>query len=164
MKRILYAAFALLLVPMADAAELPAESVYQMNAPLETHRGETLAFVLQWTLAGATAVALCLLWKSRAAFNLKAAGLAVGVLLVPPYLFMYDGVTLAVAMAFLFREMQTSGARPGEHVALACALVLVLIFPLVKLPVGFIATVIVAALIARRALTARAVQGAMLHR
>jgi len=126
--------------------------------------GETLAFVLQWTLAGATAVALCLLWKSRAPFNLKAAGLAVGVLLVPPYLFMYDGVTLAVAMAFLFREMQTSGARPGEHVALACALVLVLIFPLVKLPLGFIATVIVAALIARRALTARAVQGAMLHR
>ncbi|HWV40280.1 MAG TPA: DUF2029 domain-containing protein, partial [Pseudorhodoplanes sp.] len=80
------------------------------------------------------------------------AGLAVGVLLAPPYLFMYDVVTLAVAMAFLFREMQVSGPRPGEMAALGTALLLVLIFPVVKLPVGFIAAMIVAVLIARRAL------------
>ena len=103
-------------------------------------------------LAGATALLLCLLWRSRASFNLKAAGLAVGILLVPPYLFMYDYVTLAVAMAFLFREMQATGARPGEYPALLCALLLMLIFPLVKLPVGFVAAVIVAMLIARRVL------------
>jgi arabinofuranan 3-O-arabinosyltransferase len=114
--------------------------------------GETLAFTLQCVLAGATALLLCLLWRGRAPFNLKAAGLAVGVLLVPPYLFMYDVVTLAVAMAFLFREMQTSGARPGEHLALLGALLLVLIFPVVKLPVGFIAALIVALLIVRRGL------------
>jgi hypothetical protein len=114
--------------------------------------GETLAFVLQWTLAGATALLLCLLWRSRAPFNLKAAGLGVGILLVPPYLFMYDCVTLAVAMALLFREMRTRGARAGETLGLGIALLLVLIFPLVKLPVGFIAAVIVAALIAKRVL------------
>lgn len=114
---------------------------------------ETLAFTLQWMLAGTTALLLCLLWRSRASFNLKAAGLATGVLLVPPYLFMYDYVTLAIAMAFLFREIQTDGARPGEYAALLAALLLVLVFPLVKLPVGFIAAVIVAALIARRAIT-----------
>ena len=79
-------------------------------------------------------------------------GDAVGILLVPPYLFMYDYVTLAVAMAFLFREMQATGARPGEYPALLCALLLMLIFPLVKLPVGFVAAVIVAMLIARRVL------------
>ena len=113
---------------------------------------EKLAFALQWMLAGATAVLLCVLWRSRAPFNLKAAGLAVGVLLAPPYLFMYDVVTLAVAMAFLFREMQVSGPRPGEMAALGTALLLVLIFPVVKLPVGFIAAMVVAVLIARRAL------------
>ncbi|MGE3988536.1 glycosyltransferase family 87 protein [Pseudorhodoplanes sp.] len=112
--------------------------------------GETLAFVLQWMLAGATGLLLCLLWRSRAPFNLKAAGLAVGILLVPPYLFMYDDVTLAVAMAFLFREMQARGALPGEQAGLGAALLLVLIFPIVKVPVGFDATLVVALLIARR--------------
>ena len=116
---------------------------------------ETLAFTLQWILAGATTVLLCMLWRSRAPFNLKAAGLAVGILLVPPYLFMYDLVTLAVAIAFLFREMQTSGARPGETIGLGIALLLVLIFPLVKLPVGLVAAMIVAALVMRRALALR---------
>jgi hypothetical protein len=120
--------------------------------------GETLAFTLQWMLAGTTALLLCLLWRSRAPFTLKAAGLATGILLVPPYLFMYDDVTLAIAMAFLFREMQTGGARPGETIALLGALLLVLIFPLVKLPVGFIAAMIVAVLIARRVLTAQVPQ------
>lgn len=128
---------------------------------------ETLAFAMQWALAGATALLLCLLWRSRAPFNLKAAGLAVGVLLVPPYLFMYDFVTLAVAMAFVFRDMQQSGARPGDTMGLGLALLLVLIFPVVKLPMGFIAAVIVAMLIARRVLTDRVpdtVQRATLHR
>lgn len=114
--------------------------------------GETLAFTLQWMLAGATALTLCLFWRSRAPYNLKAAGLAVGILLVPPYLFMYDVVTLAVAMAFLFREMQSGGARQGELAALGVALLLVLIFPLVKLPVGFVAAMIVSVLIAGRRL------------
>lgn len=111
---------------------------------------ETLAFTLQWMLAGTTALLLCLLWRSRASFDLKAAGLAAGILLVPPYLFMYDYVTLAIAMAFLFREMQATGPRQGEYAGLGFALLLVLIFPLVKLPVGFVAAIIVAALIARR--------------
>jgi arabinofuranan 3-O-arabinosyltransferase len=114
--------------------------------------GETLAFALQWTLAAVTALLLCVLWRSRAPFNLKAAGLATGILIVPPYLFMYDCVTLAVAMAFLFREMRTSGARSGETLGLGAALMLVLIFPLVKLPVGFVAAAIVAVLIVRRVL------------
>lgn len=116
---------------------------------------ETLAFALQWLLAGLVAVLLCLLWRSRASFNLKAAGLAVGVLLVPPYLFMYDTIALAVAMAFLFREMQMRGALPGEMTGLGATLLLVLIFPFVKLPVGFAAAAIVAVLIARRALAVR---------
>jgi NADH:ubiquinone oxidoreductase subunit 6 (subunit J) len=97
---------------------------------------------------------LCLLWRSRVPFDLKAAGLAIGILLVPPYLFLYDYVTLAIAMAFLFRDMQTRGARTGETAALGVALLLVLIFPFVKLPVGLVAAMVVALLIARRVLVA----------
>jgi hypothetical protein len=54
-------------------------------------------------------------------------------------------------MAFLFREMQANGARAGESAGLGVALLLVLIFPFVKAPAGFIAAIVVALLIARRA-------------
>jgi arabinofuranan 3-O-arabinosyltransferase len=114
--------------------------------------GEALAWALQFVLAGSAAILLCVLWRSRVRFDLKAAGLATGVLLVTPYIFLYDLVVLAVAMAFLLRDIQGTGARSGDMLGLAGAAALMLIFPLATAPVGFMATVVVAVLVTRRAM------------
>ncbi len=83
---------------------------------------EHLAWIFQWILSGSVAVALALMWRSRISYSLKAAGLAVGTLLITPYLFMYDMVVLAVPVAFLvriglasgFRRYELAGARPAR--------------------------------------------------
>jgi arabinofuranan 3-O-arabinosyltransferase len=53
------------------------------------------------------------LWRSRVAYDLKAAALACGVLLATSYLYMYDIVVLAVAVvAFLLRYALERGFWP----------------------------------------------------
>ena len=54
------------------------------------------------------------LWRSRAPFELKAAALAAGALLATPYVYMYDLVVLAVAVAFLLRFALTRGFAASE--------------------------------------------------
>jgi hypothetical protein len=72
-------------------------------------------------------------------------------LLATPYLFMYDLVVLAVAVAFLLRLALTRGLSRLEIGGLAAAGVLILIYPYVQTQVGLAATAIVAILIARQA-------------
>jgi hypothetical protein len=110
-----------------------------------------IAWVVQGVLAGAVAVALAALWRSKTSFDLKAAALAVGTVMVVPYIFLYDLVILAVAMAFLLRACGEAGPTQGEMRALALAGLLIVIFPLVKAPTGFVATLVVALMIVRRA-------------
>jgi energy-converting hydrogenase Eha subunit E len=52
----------------------------------------------------------------------------------------------------VFKLGRARGFWPGEMPAIGVACLLILIFPFVKAPVGFVAALIVAALIARRAL------------
>ena len=59
-----------------------------------------LAWIVQATGGIVVAAAIVYVWRSRAAFDLKAAALAAGTLAVTPYLYMYDLVVLAVAVAF----------------------------------------------------------------
>ena len=100
------------------------------------------------------AVGLAWLWKSRVAFELKAAALAAGALLATPYLFMYDLVVLAVAVAFLLRlALAREFLSRIEIAALATAGALILIYPYVKTHVGLAAVVIVMVLVVHRALT-----------
>jgi arabinofuranan 3-O-arabinosyltransferase len=113
--------------------------------------GTNLAWMLQAALTGAVAIALCVLWRSPIAFDLKAAALATGALLATPYLFVYDLAALAVPMAYLLR----TGALRGEVLGLGGACLLIFAFPFVKGPVGLAAVLIVALLIARRVLRAR---------
>jgi hypothetical protein len=96
-------------------------------------------------------VAVAVLWRSRAEDDLKAAALSTGALLATPYLYMYDLVVLAVPLAFLWRLGRAKGFLPHEAAGIGAACLLVLIFPLVKAPVGFAAVLVVAALIVRRA-------------
>ncbi len=116
---------------------------------------ERLAWCVQIVVALPVAAATALLWRSNAAYELKAAALGTGAMLATPYLYMYDMVVLAVPLAFLLRHGRARGFLPHELTGMASACLLILSFPLVKAPVGFAAVLVVAALIARRALAPR---------
>ena len=95
---------------------------------------------------------LALMWRSRVRYAVKAAALATGTLLTTPYLFMYDMMVLAIPVAFLVRIGLAGGFRAYELPALACALAMIAgFYPLTGVPLGFGATLIVAALVLRRA-------------
>ncbi|MDO9411588.1 MAG: glycosyltransferase family 87 protein [Pseudolabrys sp.] len=113
-----------------------------------------------WSIQGAVVVvavaAVTWLWRSNVAYELKAAALAAAALLATPYLYTYDLVVLAVPLAFLFRFGQRHGFLEHEMTGIGIACGLVLIFPFVTAPVGLAAIIIVAGLIARRAITSKA--------
>ncbi|MGH7487987.1 MAG: glycosyltransferase family 87 protein, partial [bacterium] len=110
----------------------------------------TLAWIVHGTFIGSIALSLCMIWRSAASFDMKAAALALGSLLVSPYLFLYDFAVLAVPLAFLLHETRTTGFLPYELAGIAAACLLIFIFPLVMAPVGLAAAFIVLALILRR--------------
>ena len=111
---------------------------------------EQLAWGLQWIMSGAVAVLLALMWRSRIRYSLKAAALAAGTLLITPYLFLYDLMVLAIAVAFLVRIGLKQGFQRHELPALGVAALLLMLFPLVGAPTGFAATLVVTGLIAAR--------------
>ena len=113
---------------------------------------EQLAWVFQWIMSGVVAILLALMWRSRnVSYPLKAASLAAGALLVTPYLFLYDLMVLAIPVAFLVRIGLEKGFARVELPAFGLVAALLMIFPLLGAPTGFGATLIVTALIARRA-------------
>jgi arabinofuranan 3-O-arabinosyltransferase len=112
---------------------------------------EALAWTLQWILSAIVAAVLALVWRSRhVRHELKAASLAAGTLLVTPYLFLYDEMVLAIAVAFLVRVGLDDGFERHELPAFGLVAVLLLMFSLLGTPTGFAATLVVAALIANR--------------
>ena len=111
---------------------------------------EQLAWIFQWIMSGTVAVALTLLWRSQARYELKAAALATGALLITPYLFMYDMMVLAIPVALLVKLGLETGFRRYELPAFGCALALVIGFMFLGAPLGLGATLIVAALIIGR--------------
>jgi hypothetical protein len=115
--------------------------------------GEALAWTVQAAATLSLALALALMWRSRAAYDLKAAALAAGALIATPYVFTYDLVVLAVAVAFLLRYALVRGLWVSEAAGLIAAGALILSFPYLTGQVGLCAAVIVTALAGRRALT-----------
>jgi len=113
--------------------------------------GETLAWIVQAAASLAVAVWLVWLWRSGAAYALKAAALAAGALIASPYLYMYDTVVLAVAVAFLIRHALERGIAASEVAGLSAAGVLIFIYPYVKTQVGLAAVLIVMIMVAQRA-------------
>jgi hypothetical protein len=112
---------------------------------------ESFAWTLQWIMSATVAVVLALLWRSRTVqYPLKAAALAAGTLLVTPYLFLYDEMVLAVAVAFLVRVGLEEGFARHELPALGLVAALLMIYPLLGAPTGFGATLVVAVLIGWR--------------
>jgi hypothetical protein len=111
---------------------------------------EQLAWVFQWIMSGTVAVVLALMWRSRISYPLKAAALAAGTLLITPYLFLYDVMVLAIAVAFLVRIGLRRGFARYELPALGLAAALLFFYPLIGASTGFAATLIVAGLVAGR--------------
>jgi len=111
---------------------------------------EPLGWTFQWIMTVCVAVVMVVLWRSRIRYELKAAALAAGTLLVTPYLFLYDVMVLAVAVAFLVRIGLDQGFRRYELPAFGLMAALLLIYPLLGAPTGFGATLVVTALIAAR--------------
>lgn len=112
---------------------------------------ERLAWACQIVLMIGVVVAVVALWRSRVRYAIKAAALATGVVLTTPYLFLYDTMVLAVAVAFLVRDGLRVGCARYEWVLFGVAFVLLGIFVLVGGPTGFAAAMIIAMLTLNRA-------------
>ncbi len=113
---------------------------------------ENMAWIAHWSLAVGVAVALVYLWRSAVRYELKAAALATGAVLVTPYVFMYDLVVLAIPAALLVRLGFATGFRRIELYALWIVAGLLVSFDVFIAPVGFVAALVLAGLIADRAL------------
>src|SRR5450631_170399 len=81
--------------------------------------GVTLAYAAQGAVMLLVAAALTWLWRSPAAYPLKAAGLLIGSALATPYSLDYDLMLLAPAIAFLALDGLARGFAPWEKTTLA---------------------------------------------
>src|SRR5436853_2001775 len=106
------------------------QSIYaalrQLGAPA------ALANAMQMTATLAVAAALVVLWRSVAAFELKAAALLIGGVLATPYVLDYDLVVLGPAIAFLTAHGLRQGFAPWEVTSLVALWVL----PLIARPIA----------------------------
>ena len=113
---------------------------------------EWLAWACQWIVSAAVAVVLVVMWRSaHLRYSLKAASLALGTLLITPYLFMYDMLVLAIPVGFIVRLGLARGFLAYELPALACVFGLSVTFSFTGIPTGLVANLIVATLVLRRA-------------
>jgi len=114
-----------------------------------------LAYAMQGIVIAALAVALVWLWRSPAAYRIKAGALVIAAILATPYSLDYDLVVLAPAIAFLATEGLSRGFAPYEKSALALLWFMPLIARSVAewtlLPLGVPAMLIVLVLALRRA-------------
>ncbi|MDU6237422.1 MAG: DUF2029 domain-containing protein, partial [Bradyrhizobium sp.] len=94
---------------------------------------------------------LVVMWRSPVRYAVKAAALAVGLLLTTPYLFMYDMMVQAIAVAWLVRMGLHDGFRRYELPALGCSAGLQITFMLTGIPLGLAANLIIGGLALARA-------------
>ena len=127
-----------------------------------------VAYAAQATLFTALAATLAWLWHSDAAFELKAAALALGSLLATPYVLDYDLVVLAVAIAFFARHGLRCGFRDFEISLLAAAWIVPLLSRSIAgatfIPLGLLVELAFYALVLRRAALDRASHAVGAHR
>jgi alpha-1,2-mannosyltransferase len=81
--------------------------------------GIALAYALQAAVTLTVAAALTWLWRSPAAYPIKAAGLLIGSALATPYSLDYDLMLLAPAIAYLALDGFARGFAPWEKTILA---------------------------------------------
>jgi arabinofuranan 3-O-arabinosyltransferase len=109
-----------------------------------------------WLAQGATTLGLAgvvfFLWRSRARYPLKAAGVAAAALLATPYAFAYDMAAIVIPVAFLARDQIRCGLLWGEQsVMLALFAIALFVFPTIgALPMGAAIAFAVLCLVLRR--------------
>ena len=113
------------------------------------------AYAIQIALGLSLAATIAWLWRSDAAFELKASALATASLLATPYVLDYDLVVLAVAIAFFARHGLKQGFRDYEISLLAAAWIVPLlsrsIAGVTTIPLGLIVMLAFYAFVLRRA-------------
>jgi hypothetical protein len=121
------------------------------------------AYAVQVALALLLAASLAWLWRSDAAYELKAAALATGSLLATPYVLDYDLVVLAVAIAFFVRHGLNRGFRDFEISLLAAAWIVPLLSRAIAgatgIPLGLLVMLALYVFTLRRALRDGATAG-----
>lgn len=127
---------------------LKLQSVYALMRSLGA--GETAAWTAHGVIVIAVMLGLWLLWRSRAAFELKAAALGVGIVVTTPYLFVYDLVILAVPVAFLVRLGLAEGFSGAEAIALSAVVLVLLAYIGATTQVGLAAALLLSFVIVRR--------------
>jgi hypothetical protein len=114
-----------------------------------------VAYAVQTALGVALAASIVWLWRSEAAFDLKASALATASLLATPYVLDYDLMVLAVAIAFFVRHGLARGFGDWEISLLAFAWVVPLvsrgIAAATTVPLGLIAMLALYAVTIHRA-------------
>jgi hypothetical protein len=96
------------------------EKIQSLFSAVRMWGGDTdAAYAAHAALALTVATSLIWLWRSTAAYELKAAALAAGCLLATPYVLDYDLTILAVAIAFFVRHGLAHGFRDYEITLLA---------------------------------------------
>lgn len=119
--------------------------------------GIPLAYLLQGATAVTLAILLVGLWRSRAAYALKAAALIVAAVLATPYSVDYDFVALAPAIAFLAADGVCRGFAPWQKTALAALWLMPFVARVVAgatlIPLGVPTMLAAFALIIHRAMT-----------
>ena len=114
-----------------------------------------LAYTLQGVAIVALGITLVRLWRSNAAYPLKAAALCIAAILATPYSLDYDMMVLAPAIAFLTIDGLARGFGPWEKTALAALWLAPLLARNVAeatlIPLGVPSMLVVFALIVRRA-------------
>lgn len=126
------------------------ESIYGLARCLGG--SNAVATGLQVVTSLGAAVAIALLWRSKAASALKSAGLIVAAAISTPYLFAYDLPILGVATAFLMREADLDLL---DYLGLAIAWSALGFALVVPLPVGLFATLSLGSLVVRRVVMSR---------
>lgn len=115
-----------------------------------------LAYAAQGAAMLVIGAALAWLWRSDAAYPLKAAALCLAAILATPYSLDYDMMVLAPAIAFLAAHGLAHGFAPYEKTALALLWITPLIARSVAqiafVPLGVIAMLAVFALVLHRAI------------
>jgi hypothetical protein len=114
-----------------------------------------LAYAIQGAVTVTLAGMLVWLWRSAAAYPLKAAALVIASILATPYSLDYDFVALAPAIAFLAADGLARGFAPWEKTALAFLWLMPLASRTVAeqtlIPLGVPAMVLVLVLVLKRA-------------
>jgi alpha-1,2-mannosyltransferase len=113
-----------------------------------------LGYTVQAVATLATTIALAWLWRSPAAYPLKAAALALASVIATPFAFDYDLTVLASAIAFLALYGLAEGTRPYEKTALAILWIVPLVARSIAaslaIPIGILTVIAVFALTVRR--------------